>query len=401
MPLSTTYLSRIYYGLFNNSRTFASFKEKDELDLIWNDIQKYLTPNDVILDPMSGYGGCMRYFGKKGFKTLNIEINPPSYYWQYLINPIHFEQIHNAIQIWSKKFRYLKIASEAIVVCDKLFSDESVNVVKQLYQWMIKYVNNQDVVISMLLPFVSRFATYQHDDHNLTSVTAGGIALLTGWERDFKDYLQLVEAFLNVEYARQNEHNHQQVLSDWMLVNLKESYKFFVTSPPYPNYRDYAKIFSVENYVLGTILQKDYDYKNMIGSNVVKNKSFGEIRSVVANRFFEKLYEKSLKLKAKSRNDIKVYYLPYFKLYFYNLQEAYRKLANSLTQDAIGYIVANDNITRDIPIPVGEFIREVFQNLGFNAEDIETSQVHHMGNINHNAKRINALHVHHIIKVWR
>ena len=197
MPLSTTYLSRIYYGLFNNSRAFASFREKDELDLIWNDIQKYLTPNDVILDPMSGYGGCMRYFGKKGFKTLNIEINPPSYYWQYLINPIHFEQIHIAIQIWCKKFSYLKIASEAIVVCDKLFSDESVSVVKQLYQWMFKHVKNQDVVISVLLPFVSRFAAYQHDDHNLTSVTAGGIALLTGWEKDFKDYLQLVEAFLN------------------------------------------------------------------------------------------------------------------------------------------------------------------------------------------------------------
>lgn len=401
MPLSTTYLSRTYYGLFKNSRAFASFKEKEELDLIWDDMQKYLTSTDAVLDPMSGYGGCMRYFGRKGLKTINIEINPPSYYWQYLINPIHFELIHNAIQIWRKKIKYLKITSEAFVVCDKLVSDESANVIKQLYQWMLRQVKDQDVVISVLLPFVSRFATYQHDDHNLTSVTAGGFALLSGWEKDFKDYLQLVETLLNEEYVQQKEHNHQQILSDWMSVSLKESFKFFVTSPPYPNYRDYAKIFSIENYVLGQILHKDYDYKNMIGSNVVKNKSFGEIDSVVANRFFEKLYEKSLKLKAKSRNDIKVYYLPYFKLYFYNIQEAYRKLANSLTKDAVGYIVANDNITRDIPIPVGEFICEVFQNLGFHAEDIETSQVHHMGNINHNAKRINALHVHHIIKVWR
>ena len=60
-----------------------------------------------------------------------------------------------------------------------------------------------------------------------------------------------------------------------------------------------------------------------------------------------------------------------------------------------------DNITRDIPIPVGEFICEIFEKLGFHAEDLETTQVRHWGNINHNAKRINALHVHHIIKVWR
>lgn len=402
MLSSVDYLSKLYQGLFHHARAFASFKEKEELDVIWQDLRTELSSNDVILDPMSGYGGCMRYFGNKGYQTFNIEINPPSYFWQYLINPEHFELIQSAIHIWQQQIQTLRKSNSLYVVSDELFTQDSANVICRLYQWMLRNVPNQEVVLSVLLPFVSRFAAYQHNDHNITSVTEGGFVMLSGWKADFKKYLQLVEQFLVEEYSRYKETHHRNILSDWMSVTLDKPFKFFVTSPPYPNYRDYAKIFGIENHVLRSILEMDaYDYTNMIGSNVVKKKEYGIIESDVANRFLDKLSAKSLKLKAKSRNDIKVYYLPYFKLYFYNMQEAYRKLAKCLTQEAKGYVVVNDNITRDIPIPVGEFICEIFEKLGFNAEDLETTQVRHWGNINHNAKRINALHVHHIIKVWR
>lgn len=51
-------------------------------------------------------------------------------------------------------------------------------------------------------------------------------------------------------------------------VSLAEKYHYFVTSPPYPNYRDYSKLFKIENYVLDSIIVgESTDFNMMIGSN--------------------------------------------------------------------------------------------------------------------------------------
>lgn len=139
----------------------------------------------------------------------------------------------------------------------------------------------------------------------------------------------------------------------------------------------------------------------MIGSNNVSGKSYGEIYSLSANKFLSELLEKSKKLQKKSKRDIEVYYHPYFCQYFYNIQEAYRKLDSMLSPKVMGYIVVNDNITRDISIPVGASICDIFSSLGYNTEDFNTSQISHYGNIGKAAKRINSHHTRHILKVWK
>jgi len=72
-----------------------------------------------------------------------------------------------------------------------------------------------------------------------------------------------------------------------------------------------------------------------------------------------------------------------------------------LSDKAIGYIVVNDNIIRDIPVPVGKTICDNFIELGFQAENIDESQIAHYGNIGKFAKRINSHHTRHILKVWK
>ena len=61
----------------------------------------------------------------------------------------------------------------------------------------------------------------------------------------------------------------------------------------------------------------------------------------------------------------------------------------------------DDNITRDIPIPVGASICDIFTYMGYQIEEINTSHISHYGNIGKAAKRINSHHIRHILKVWK
>ena len=398
-------ISHVYKGLLERNRAFAAFKD-EELAIIYSDLSKYICEKDSIFDPMSGYGGSMSFFGKKGFKTTNIELNPPSYYWQILINPLNTPTIVNAVdKIISRKQHFPKI-KDSFSLIDNLFSDSAIIHIKNLYDFILSNSNNNELIsTALILPFVSRFANYVKSSTNITHFKQGGFCSYVGWEIDFESYLNVLKNKLLKDYDLYIQREHYNILADMQQVSLAEKYPFFVTSPPYPNYRDYSKLFKIENYVLDSIIMgESTDFNMMIGSNNVSGKTFGNIHSEKANKFLTELLEKAEKLKVKNKkscSDIKTYYYPYFAQYFYNIQEAYNKLDTMLQNNVVGYIVVNDNITRDIIVPVGAAICDTFNDLGYSTEDFNISQISHYGNIGKNAKRINSLHTRHILKVWK
>ena len=396
-------ISHVYRGLMVRSRAFASFKEKGELDVILSDINQHISVGECILDPMSGYGGGMRFWGRNGFKTMNIELNPPAYYWQLLINPSNADAIQSYIDCLLNRINELPKIEQNISISDSFFTKESADFISKLFYAILSIVDNdKELSIAIFLPFVSRFAHYQRSSSNITHFKEGGLCSYVNWNLDFVKYLKSLKKLLNEEFEQYIELTHTNVLSDIMNVDSANKYSYFVTSPPYPNYRDYSKLFRIENWVLNNIVNNNqYDFQRMIGSNNVSGKSYGEIESPVANSFLSELLEKSKKMPKKSRNDIQVYYHPYFCQYFYNIQEAYKKIDTLLTEKAVGYIVVNDNITRDIPIPVGASICDIFANMGYQTEDFNISHISHYGNIGKAAKRINSHHIRHILKVWK
>ena len=396
-------ISHVYKGLMLRNRAFASFKEKDELDIILRDLAKYASQGEYIFDPMSGYGGGMRFFGKNGYKTVNVELNPPAYYWQVLNNPINTVAICDFIEKLLTKRNKLPDIKQELSISDNFFTEEAVIFIEKLYKYLLVLNNeNEELTISVLLPFVSRFANYQRSSANITHFKEGGLCSYTNWQIDFIAYLEELSRRLLENFTLYRETEHHNILSDIMNVEFTDKFAYFVTSPPYPNYRDYSKLFRIENWVLDNVIyKKATNFERMIGSNNVSGKSYGEIYSLSANKFLSELLEKSKKLQKKSKRDIEVYYHPYFCQYFYNIQESYRKLDSMLSPKVMGYIVVNDNITRDISIPVGASICDIFSSLGYNTEDFNTSQISHYGNIGKAAKRINSHHTRHILKVWK
>lgn len=396
-------ISHIYKGLILRNRAFASFKD-DEIEIISSDITNYIKHGDYILDPMSGYGGAMYHFGKLGYKTHNIELNPPAYYWQLLINPtnksFHNTIIQRALQIISDLPKIKKDFS----ITEGYFSESAIDHIKGLHTFLSKISdpsnNSNELIISILLPFVARFASYVKSSTNITHFKEGGFCSYKGWEDDFQNYLKSIYHLININTYLESKHQNQ-LGNIFSIPITKVKYNFFVTSPPYPNYRDYSKIFKIENWVLENIFGLNQNFSQMIGSNNVSKKLFGTVESKKANEFLEKLLLKSKTLSKKSKRDIETYYHPYFSLYFYHMQEAYQRLDRMLSEEVVGYIVVNDNITRDIPVPVGDSVCEIFNHLGYETVFHNDSQINHYGNIGRSAKRINSLHIRHIIKIWK
>jgi hypothetical protein len=393
-------ISHVYRGLLLRNRAFASFKD-DEKELIFNDIKNYINPNEWILDPMSGYGGGMLYFGTKGYNTYNIEINPPAYYWQILTNPQNNERLQLSIRKLILQKKKLPKLEQEFSISDSLFTVETVSHVSRLFDFINNILKDRELSISILLPFVSRFANYQRSSSNITHFIEGGFCSFAGWENDFEEYLQgICQLLSNIEV---NETRHINSLGNIFDITVPDQkFDFFITSPPYPNYRDYSKLFKIENWILDNVLlpQKS-DFKQMIGSNIVSGKKYGDIESHSAKEFLQELLEKSKKQTKKAKYDIEVYYYPYFSLYFYDIQEAYKRVNTMLSDRAMGYIVVNDNITRDIAVPVGKSICDIFSSIGFKTENYKESQISHFGNIGRSAKRINSRHTRHILKVWK
>lgn len=395
-------ISHIYKGLIARNRAFASFKEKGELDIILADITQHISVGDRILDPMSGYGGSMRFFGKSGFKTTNIELNPPAYYWQLLNNPNNTKKIQINIKKLLSRIKELPSIKQRISISDSFFTPASIDLISKIYKLIYTINKDKELSIAIILPFVSRFAHYQRSSTNITHFKEGGLCSYVNWNLDFVKYLESLNVLLEEESKQYLEAEHTNILSDIMEVRLDDKFQYFVTSPPYPNYRDYSKFFRIENWVLDNIIEKKtYNFQRMIGSNIVSGKSYGKIESAVANTFLLELLEKAKKLSQKAQNDIQVYYHPYFCQYFYNIQEAFKKVDSLLSENAIGYIVVNDNITRDIRIPVGAFICDIFTSMSYQTKEINISHISHYGNIGKSAKRINSHHVRHVIKVWK
>lgn len=397
IDISNIFLNDTYRKLIDNGRTYASFTT-DELKIIFNERSTF---NDKILDPMSGYGGLMNHCNPLSISTINLELNLPAYYWQILVNPcnksIYEELIH--ILLESKKNKYPKIRIKA-KASDNWFTNEGLDLTKKLLTFVqnnlaIIGCNNFEISIALLLPFVKRLSTCITGD--ITHLKKGGITVFENWEYDFLTYLKaLQENRLN--HINQNESTHKTYLGDIRNFAFPEKYSLVVTSPPYPNYRDYYKMFAPENFFLENLGIKTMPTA-IIGSNVIKGRFKGAISSEIALKFLKELED--YKGSKKASNDIKVYYLPYFHNYFSDIESSCNNIILHLNRSAVCYFSIVNNATRNFTIPVAQVIEEIFKKRGFQSEYVSNKEVFHVGTKNPNSRGLKAKHNKFLIKLWR
>ena len=399
-----------YKTLLNNGRNYAAF-DHDQLQQCMEIF--YTNGAKRILDPMSGYGTIRPCANQYGISTYCVEINTPCYLWQHLTMPQNApkyitiidsvipkaNQLPEESVLWeaSRRDWIAPIGKSLLEHIYLLLLTESRKLNDMLY-------DSEKFAIALLLPFSSRLAAMQNGD--VQHVKRGSTAVYRNYRDDLTSYLNLLKIKLqySTEPATMDISNEIRLGDSKVFQFDGERFNFMLTSPPYPTHIDYAKMFGPENELLNELNQKDLLHipKNLddpIGSNVVSGKSAGEIWSPHANDFIEKIF--SYRKTKKAQDDNRVYYGPYFRNYFYNLQVAYSNIAKYLASSFTGIIIVRNNTARSYIVPVAESIIDIWKNLGFEAKIVDQREMFHVGSKNPQSKGFKAKHMEYIIKIWR
>jgi len=406
---SLSLIREVYRILLSSGRTYAAFQEKKIFPLV-----ESLSGRKEILDPMSGYGSLMSYCSKVGISSFGLEFNMPLYLWQVLNHPkntILFKQCINKLH---EKKRKWPRTSQLATVSDEWFPEESKSLFLGFYnivcQILSKDTNNnkktKEFALAFLLPFAGRLSSSVQGNMT-THVKRGGLCIYKNLVNDFEEYLSVVKNRLEAIEKISNSKKHIIILGDCRTYKFPRNYfSAMITSPPYPNHRDFSAVFIVENELIRWLVEdKAIKFNSIdglaIGTNIVSGREKVEVRSEVVRNFLEKILHYKDPKREKASYDNKVYYIPYFSRYFFDLEQAYVNIIPSLRKNFEGYINVVNNTTRDQIVPLAQFIIEFWKRNGFNTEIFSQKESFHVGTKNPRARGFKAKHMEYIIKISR
>lgn len=406
-PLSRlTLLRKIYRVLLNSGRTYAAFTFKEKK------LVEALKEKGEILDPMSGYGSITKYCAEIGISSYCVEYNLPQFLWQSLCHPAHTRTFIAACHsILAQETRWPKSTSSAIA-SDDWFPEEAKSILLELFtqteRVMRQHVRSgkQSAHLSaaLVLPFVGRLSSSVPGDI-VTHVKKGGICVFEGWHEDYRLFLLAVIRSLELIESRSTSLRHVLVHGDARRVDLPERrFGALLTSPPYPNHRDFVSMFAPEHAFLdllaipGGITSRTASV-DVIGSNFVAGRPSTPPTTNSARRFLKSIA-------AVGRNETAIrhddqYYIPYFEHYFTDLEDAYANIKPSLKRSFEGYVVVVNNTHRNIVVPVSDVILEIWKRLGFKAKVFDSKEYFHVGTKNPRARGLRARHTEYVIRIWR
>jgi hypothetical protein len=411
---SATLIRDIYRALLNTGRTYAAFTRKHMCLL------DRLRGHRVILDPMSGYGSLMKYCSESDFPVASygIEGNPPAFYWQYLTHPENLERFEELSRNMLRARKQWPRSSRRFAVSDEWFPDESFRMLDRLLTLArdnaepLFSAERENAALALLLPFVGRLSS-SIACNVVTHVKQGGICVYEEWQDDFSAYIQKLREVLGL-HARVCKNRHHTIhLGDARKVRIKgRQFSAMITSPPYPNGRDYFKMFAPENAFIEWTRQRcaSQDFapvERLIGSSDVSEDNCSakyqpeDIKSDSARSFVD--FIARYKGSKRAISDNASYYTPYFCNYFGSLERAYENIANYLSPKFEGYIIVSNNTARKRVVPVAAFITDTWQRLGFTVttEAELTEERSHVGGINPRVKGLSARHTEYTVKICR
>lgn len=398
----------IYRALLNSGRTYAAFDEEKVYPLV-----EKLSSKNEILDPMSGYGRLMSYCSRLGVRTYGLEFNRPQYYWQLLNHPAHADILLKCVGKIESNHKFWPKCNLRATVSDDWFSCEAKKIIESLFDIFLSILNKEfackkgsaeNLALALILPFAGRLSCAVPADI-ATHVKKGGMCVFKDWEQDLFDYLGILRK--NLTYIKDTAIFKEHIIKLGDCRNAKlptNRFSAMITSPPYPNHRDFTTMFAPENACLAWLANKKLSFgcsynEPIIGSNFVSGRNKPVVTCKVAQKFLGGIEQ--YKGSKGAQYDNKVYYLPYFEQYFSDLEKAYKNIMPALKKNFEGYIIVVNNTARNLVIPVAESIVEIWQEAGFSAEIYSAEETFHVGTKNPRARGLKAKHTEYTIKVWR
>ncbi len=401
----TSLIRETYRSLLATGRTYAAFTKQERAYV------DRLVDRGAILDPMSGYGGLMIESAKIGIDSYNLEMNPPQHLWQVLTNRRIAVRMPDAIgKLMSIRKR--KAVGKRTVCSDTFFPEECYDLLCDLLSTIEDVLSSaaglkreaKKYAVALLLPFAGRICCCTPGD-NSAHVKEGGICVLRDWQIDFNAYLEVLLQYLRRVSTESLSSSHENYNGDARTFAFpKKRFRSMLTSPPYPNHRDFEAIFRPENELLRKLAQDGrtisfVDPSAVIGTNIVSRLSPSTPTAPSAIKFMDKI--STLKRTKQATYDDEVYYFPYLKEYFAALESAYANVSKAAAEDFLGYIVVVNNTHRGVVVPVAEAIVDIWKKLGFSSRIERAEESFHLGTKNPRAKGIRARHTEYVVEVRR
>jgi hypothetical protein len=408
------FIRPIYRTLFSRNRAYAAFDQKT----IGKIINK-LNPKGVVFDPMSGYGGLSDFCRQREqeISTCCIELNPPSYLWQILCDTSRKEQFKEVINAVKHACQKTKINSKiTLQTTNSWFPSESERILKNIWEFSMDKISSslsgeiaEDALGAVILPFLGRLCAFTNSSINI-QVKEGGVVFFNDWKEDLLLYLSFIEDKFISKYNTPCS-QHEVVFGDITKnCSMRQKYSYMLTSPPYPNMRDYYAFFFPENYALEKIFGIERFISAAVRKNMIGTSAISGIKKDIAVDPTMLISKSALKFLAdlsawkghkKSMNDNISYYVPYYFYYFQMLQKAFAEIGKNLEPYVDAYIIVVNNTARKFVIPVKSFVLETWAYMGYTAEEDEefTNEKAHVGSINPKVVGFKARHMEYAIRI--
>lgn len=359
--------------------------------LVQEYIEKFgIEHGDIVLDPFCGTGTTNVECKKLGITSIGVEANPITYFasstkcnWDadtfqmcqeakqiayqatHLINNCvelrHLTEEQNRLLL--KNSISEKPLSQVLILRDTIFAAHS-----QYENYFLLALAKNIVYSYSNLKFgpevgISRKKIY---DVDVVSLWLDQILIM---QKDIQQY------FFQNDVSSFIINGDSRSISN---LPIKEKVNFVITSPPYPNEKDYSRTTRLESVLLGFINSKEQlrsVKKQFIRSNTKNVYRTDSDSQYVANissitALSHSIEEKRIELNKTS--GFEKLYSSVVKLYFGGMAKHFQELKSVLAKNArLAYVVGDQASYFKIPIRTAKLLAEVAENAGYEVEGIE------------------------------
>lgn len=359
--------------------------------LVQEYIEKFdIKQGDIVLDPFCGTGTANVECKKHGIASIGVEANPITYFasstkcnWSADTSQMYqeAEQIaYQATGLINNCIELRRLTEEQ----NKLILKNSISE-KPLNQVLIL----RDVILAAHSQYESYFllALAKNIVYSYSNLKFGPEVGISRKKIHDVDVVSLWLCQILTMQKDIQQYSLQKDVSSFIIngdsrsissLPIRKKVNFIITSPPYPNEKDYSRTTRLESVLLGFINSKEQlrsvkaQFIRSNTKNVYKadcdSQYVANIPSITAlSRAIE---EKRIELDKTS--GFEKLYSSVVKLYFGGMAKHFQELKSVLAKNArLAYVVGDQASYFKIPIKTAELLAEVAENMGYEVEGIE------------------------------
>lgn len=354
-------------------------------------IEKFgICKEDVVLDPFCGTGTTNVECKKHGIPSIGIEANPIACF----ASSAKCNWAADTAQMFQEAEQIAQRAADLIENCKELkclTEEQSKLIIKNS-------ISERPLSQVLILKEAILAAHSQYEDYFLLALAKNIVCSYSnlkfgpevGISRKKVYDVDVVSVWLRQVLVMQNDvcriSGLRDVPSDIISGDARSISKmpftkkvnFVITSPPYPNEKDYSRTTRLESVLLGFINSKEQlraVKQQFIRSNT-KNVYKGDNDSQYVEKIdsiseLSKSIEKR-RIELNKTSGFEKLYSSVVKLYFGGMARHFQELKPILAPNAkLAYVVGDQASYFKIPIRTAELLAEVAENAGFEVESIE------------------------------